>query len=297
VNAARAVSMAFGATADSTAPTVSITSPAAGATVSGTITVQVNASDNVGVAAASLSVGGTSLGTDNSSPYSFTWDTTTAANGTYTLTATATDRAGNGASTQVSVTVYNASNVDATPPSVSFASPANGATLSGSVTVTANVSDNVGVSAVDFYFDGVLKVTDVTSPYTFTWDTTPAANGPHTLMAVARDAAGNSASAQISVTVSNVTGDVSAPTISITSPKNGVTVSGTLSVTVSAADNVGVRKVELYVDGRLTATSTTAPFTTTWSARKAAKGAHTLQCKAYDAAGNVGTSAAVTVYK
>jgi len=55
--------------------------------------------------------------------------------------------------------------------------------------------------------------------------------------------------------------------------------------------------VDLYVDGALTQSSTTAPFTTTWNASKAARGSHTLVCKARDAAGNVGTSAAVTVYK
>jgi hypothetical protein len=51
------------------------------------------------------------------------------------------------------------------------------------------------------------------------------------------------------------------------------------------------------VDGRLTASSVTAPFSTSWNSRKAAAGAHTLVCKAYDAAGNIGVSQTVTVYK
>lgn len=90
--------------------------------------------------------------------------------------------------------------------------------------------------------------------------------------------------------------DTVSPTISITSPQNGTTVGSTIvSVLVNTSDNVGVVKVELYVDGKLTATSTSAPFTTKWNTRKAAKGAHTIQCKAYDAAGNVGTSAILTV--
>jgi hypothetical protein len=88
-----------------------------------------------------------------------------------------------------------------------------------------------------------------------------------------------------------------APTVSITSPGAGTTVSGNVSVLVTTADDVGVVKVELYVDGSLTGTSTSAPFTTQWNARRAAAGAHTLQCKAYDAAGNVGYSASVTVYR
>ena len=63
----------------------------------------------------------------------------------------------------------------------------------------------------------------------------------------------------------------------------------------SATDNVQVVKVELYVDGVLTNTSTTAPFTMNWNAKKAKPGTHVLVEKAYDAAGNVGSSAPVTV--
>jgi hypothetical protein len=66
---------------------------------------------------------------------------------------------------------------------------------------------------------------------------------------------------------------------------------------VNASDDVAVTKVELYVDGLLQAASTTAPFTTKWNTTKAAKGGHTLSCKAYDAAGNVGVSQVVSVTK
>lgn len=92
--------------------------------------------------------------------------------------------------------------------------------------------------------------------------------------------------------------DTTAPSVSITSPQGGQQLSGqTTSVQVSASDNVRVVKNELYVDGVLAATSTTAPFTIKWSTRKAAGGAHQLQCKAYDAAGNASMSSAVTVFK
>jgi thermitase len=92
--------------------------------------------------------------------------------------------------------------------------------------------------------------------------------------------------------------DTMPPTISITSPVEGVTVSGTtVSVLVNARDDRAVAKVELYVDGVLKATSTSSPFTTKWNVRKASAGSHPLQCKAYDAAGNVGASTMVTVYK
>jgi len=74
-------------------------------------------------------------------------------------------------------------------------------------------------------------------------------------------------------------------------------VSVNTSVYVNASDNVGVTRVELYVDGVLTSTSASAPFTTKWNTKKAAAGTHNLQARAYDAAGNSGTSNPVTVYK
>jgi hypothetical protein len=185
---------------------------------------------------------------------------------------------------------------DTTPPSVSITSPGAGSTVSGTISVQVAAGDNVGVSSVSLSVDGVLSGGDNTAPYSFTWNTTAAANGAHTLTATAGDGAGNTTSTSIVVTVSNLS-DTTVPTISITSPANGGTVAGNVSVLVSAADNVGVVKVELYVDGQLKATSMSVPFTTKWNTKREARGAHTLQCKAYDAAGNVGTSTARTVYR
>lgn len=186
---------------------------------------------------------------------------------------------------------------DTTAPTVSFSSPASGSTLSGTVSVQVNASDNIGVSAVNFYVDGVLHSTKTASPYTFTWDTTRVSNASHTLRAVASDAAGNSSSSQMSVNVSNLT-DATPPVVSITSPSNGATVSGNkLTISVNASDSSGISRVELYVDGQLKSTITSAPYTFNQNPRNWTAGAHTLQAKAYDGAGNVGTSTIITVYK
>src|SRR5205814_1183983 len=135
--------------ADATPPAVSITSPASGATVSGSVTVSASASDNVGVAGVQFLVDGANLGAeDTSSPYSVSWNTTTVANGSHTLTATARDAAGNRTtSSPVTVTVPT---LHAAPPTFSITAPASGATVSGSVTVSASASDNVGVAGVQF---------------------------------------------------------------------------------------------------------------------------------------------------
>ena len=186
---------------------------------------------------------------------------------------------------------------DTTPPTVSFSSPAAGAGISGTVAVQVAASDNVAVTMVSLSVDGGVATTDSAAPYSFSWNTTGFANGSHTLTATASDAAGNTSSAQITVTVNNSAPDATPPAISITSPVNGAKVNGVVSVQVNATDNVAVAKVELYVDGVLKSASTAAPFSMNWNSRKATSGAHTLQCKAYDAAGNVGASANETVYK
>ncbi|MDH7569866.1 MAG: S8 family serine peptidase [Armatimonadota bacterium] len=186
---------------------------------------------------------------------------------------------------------------DITPPAVSFSTPSQGAVLSKTVTVGAQASDDVAVARLSLYLDGELVAESTSSVCTFVWDTTTAANGVHLLTAVAADTAGNTGSAQVQVTVNNVS-DTSAPQVAITAPSNGQYVGKTtLTVTVAASDNVGVTRVQLYLDGKRVGESTAAPFRFSLNTRPWSTGAHVLFCKAYDAAGNVGTSAAVTVYR
>ncbi len=281
-------------TVDNAAPSVAWSAPASGAFVSGTAPLTASASDNLSVASVVFAVDGTTLVTDASAPYSASWNSATASNGVHLLSATALDMAGNTSHAQLSVTVDNAA------PTVSFASPLSGATVSEMVSVQVNAGDNLGIASVSLSVDGLLLGTDSSAPYSLTWDTTTASDGSHTLTATARDLAGNTVSVQINVTVSNAppTGiDTNPPSISIRAPSDGAVVSRTVSVTVSASDDVGVVEVGLYVDGVLAATSITPPFTNKWNPRKAAKGGHTLRCTAYDAAGNAGYSQTVTVYK
>jgi hypothetical protein len=194
------------------------------------------------------------------------------------------------------VFAVGSANSDTTPPTTAITSPAAGATVSGTVTISASASDNVGVTRVEFYVDGALSSTDTTSPYSASWNTTAVANGTHSLTSKAFDAAGNSTtSTGVSVTVSNSTADTTPPTTAITSPAAGATVSGTVTIVATASDNVGVSKVDFYVDGALSSTDTTSPYSASWTTTAVANGAHSLTTRATDAAGNVGTSAAVSV--
>ena len=129
--------------------------------------------------------------------------------GTYYYVIVAADAVGNTstASREEPATVLP----DGTPPTVSVTAPGGGATVAGTVSVTATASDNRGVSSVQFRLDGAnLGQADSTSPYSTSWDTTAVANGSHALTAIARDAAGNSTTAtSVSVTVDNRPPDTS----------------------------------------------------------------------------------------
>jgi len=175
---------------------------------------------------------------------------------------------------------------DTTPPTVS----ASESGTSGTITLSATASDNVGVTKVEFYVDGTLNATDTATPYSTTVNSTTLTNGSHSLVAKAYDAAGNvGTSSTVNFTISNSTSDTTPPTVSAS--ESGT--SGTITLSATASDNVGVTKVEFYVDGTLNATDTTSPYSTTVNSTTLANGSHSLVAKAYDAAGNVGTSSTV----
>ncbi len=187
------------------------------------------------------------------------------------------------------------SSADTTPPTAAFVSPKGGATLAGTVSADVNANDNNAVASVTLKLDGSPVGVDTLAPYGFVFSTTGFSNGTHTLTAVAVDAAGNEATASVSVSISNVK-DSTPPVPQFTSPKNGASVNGNITVSANATDNIGVVKVEMYVDGNLKAVSNSASASTRWNTKQAGSGSHLLTAKAYDAAGNVGT-VSITVYK
>jgi hypothetical protein len=133
---------------------------------------------------------------------------------------------------------YGSSSSDNMAPTVSITSPANGATVSNNITVSANASDNVGVASVQFTWDGANLGSALTSaPYSISVNTTTGTNGPHTLSAVARDAAGNqTTSSAVIVQVKNPVN--TAPQLSSIANQTVTTGStiGPLAFTVSDAE-------------------------------------------------------------
>jgi hypothetical protein len=104
-----AITFSVATPADSTPPTVTMTSPSNGTTVSATVTVSATATDNVGVVGVQFLLNGATLGAeDTTAPYSVAWNTTAVANGTYSLSARARDAATNQmTATSINVTVNN----------------------------------------------------------------------------------------------------------------------------------------------------------------------------------------------
>ena len=163
------------------------------------------------------------------------------------------------ASTIFTLTGVVASGPDVTPPAVTVTAPANGSTVSGTIAVSSNATDDVGVAGVQFELDGSpLGAEDATSPYDTTWDTTTVVDGSHTLTVVARDGAGNVATAgPTTVTVGN------APvrdTVLLGSQTVGGNVDSNLAglaeaFTFTAARTGQADSISLYVDAGSSATS------------------------------------------
>lgn len=188
-------------------PSVSLTSPAAGAsfTAGSSITVSANASDTDGsVSKVEFFRGGTSLGIDTSAPYSVTWANASA--GSHTFKAVATDN--NNAvtsSTTVSVTVTAASN-DTTPPSVpgGLASPSKTATtVSLAWSAATDNSGGSGVAGYDVYRNGSLVGSPSATQYT---DGGLTASTAYTYTVRARDNAGNASAQSGSISVTTAAG-------------------------------------------------------------------------------------------
>ncbi len=276
-----------------TAPSVSITSPAANATFAApaSITITAAAVDNDGtISKVDFYNGSTFLGTDNTSPYTFTWNNV--AKGNYSITAKATD---NGslvtASDAVPVSVYTPN----VAPSVSITSPADNATFaaSASITITAAAADSDGtISKVDFYNGNSFLGTDNTSPYSFTWNNVAAGN--YSITAKATDN-GSLVTASSVVGISVYTPNA-APSVSITSPSDSAAFAAPASITISAAasDNDGtISKVDFYNGDTLLATVSQSPYTFTWN--NVAAGNYSITAKATDNGSLVTASAAVRV--
>ncbi|WP_242592611.1 Ig-like domain-containing protein [Corallococcus exiguus] len=181
---------------------------------------------------------------------------------------------------------------DTTPPSVEISSPAPASFLRGTYVVTANASDDVGVTQVDFYDGATLIGSSTAAPFSVNWNTTGATSGNHTLTAQAFDAAGNSTtSSDVMVLVDNF-----APVVNLGVPQYNPTsqyyVRGIVTVGWSVTDQSlsGVAQTEFMQEGVVKATApgySGYTYNFTWDTRVLGNRSYSLALRATDNAGNV----------
>jgi hypothetical protein len=215
VSAAGSTSVAPGATT-----TYTLTASSSAGTVTGTVTVTVTATPSPAPTINSFTANPLSI--VSGSPSTLSWSTSSATSETIspnvgtvgaagsvsvspTVTTTYTLTASNSAGTTTrSVTITVSPNKDTTPPTVSITSPSRGAVLTGTVTLSATATDNVGVVGVQFQINGINFGPELTGGvYSIPWDTTKVSNGGYTLTVTARDAAGNRSTDTAKVKVKN----------------------------------------------------------------------------------------------
>jgi peptidoglycan/xylan/chitin deacetylase (PgdA/CDA1 family) len=271
---------------DTQAPTSSITCGGAACSsgwYGGPVSVSLSAADGgSGVAAIRYTLDGSDPTT--ASP---TYTAPFTVSATTTVKYRAWDNAGN-----VEATNSQLIQIDTIAPTSSIR--CNGATCSAngwyktSVDVVLSATDaQSGVAVIRYTLDGSTPSA-----------ASPAYSGPFTLSATttvkyrAWDNAGN-----VEATKSQVVRiDLTAPTVAITSPTDGATVTGTVKITASASDvGSGIAQVSFYVDGNLIGTAKSAPYSLTWNTKKVTAGQHTLWAVAQDVAGNTQTSTSIRV--
>jgi hypothetical protein len=276
---------------DNTAPTVTLDQPAAGP-LTGVFLMQASASDGeTDVTQVEFLVDGVVQGSDSTPTYQFSLDSATAGlfDGTHSLQARATDRAGNQTSALRSLVIDNS------PPSVTIQAPLVGP-LTGTFLFRANATDNdTNVSEVRFYVDGGLIFTDNVAPYEVNFDSTTVADASHTFRVEADNGVALMAFAESGFVVDN-----SAPNLTQTGPPGTPNpVSGSIDLTADASDlHSGITMVEFLVDGNPHASmppDTTTPYGVSFDTSQVVNGAHVYSLRATNGVGLTTTSGGVSL--
>jgi len=173
--------------------------------------------------------------------------------------------------------------LDTTAPTVKLTSPAANASISGStVNIAATATDNVGVSRVEFFVDGVSVGIDTSSPYSTTWDSSKVANGDHQLSVRGYDTAGNTSTDSIVVRTSN--GDTLAPTAPLGLLAQALAYNSVRLTWSASSDNTAVAGYRVFRDGVPVATTNNG--TVYEDSAVNASTSYSYRVEAFDAAGN-----------
>jgi hypothetical protein len=178
------------------------------------------------------------------------------------------------------------------PPAITLLTPANAASVTGTVNLTASTVTSTGVQ---YILDGSpLGPLVQGAPYTLAWDSTTVTNGNHLLAAQTKDATGVVGTSNVaSITVVNA---ATPPTVTLTSPVTGDTVSGSIALAATVASQNPITSVQFYVDNNAVGSPiTTPPYIYYWNSLTVAGGTHTVSVSALDSLGQIGNSASATI--
>ena len=281
-------------------PTAVITSPASGAIVDGNVLIETLVTDNLEIDKVEFFINNESVYTDSiGSDYSFLWETDTLPDDEhYVLAVIAYDLVGNeGPSTAITVYLDNDDNV---LPHGSILYPYAGQIVSGVETVSINAEDNNSIDTVEFYINNILVFSDGTQPYEYDRDTNLEMEDlNHIVGSIIRDDSGNQFEVpSISVLVNYIPNDSNPPTITISNPLSGQTVSDTVNFLVAAYDDIGIAYVEFFIDGFTLGTDDEAPFSYLWDTASnigVHGNQHALSAIVVDTAGNTTFSQPILV--
>ena len=188
---------------------------------------------------------------------------------------------------------------DDDPPDVTITSPSDGATIKSRAAVRVTATDRYDVADVTLLINGLAIAADTIEPYQFVIDPSKFAPGEHDLTVEAVDTSGNVGLDTIMVVFAG-SGDIAPPSIRITSPQDGDTVRGIVTIMAVASDGGTLTTADVLIHGEVLATIPQFEAATTiahnWNASGASPGLHTVAVRATDAAGNEATdSIRVTV--
>ena len=240
---------------DSTPPMVSITSPTDNTEVKSSVSITVTATDNVGISKVEYQIDSGTFHTmahTYGDIYTGTWDTTQNSNGDYTITVRAADTSGNKKADSVKVKVVNIETTDSVKPIVKITSPDPSSEVEDTIEIAAVVTDNVGISEVEYRIDtGRWRAMwhSTGDTYEATWDTTGGEDGIYTISVKAEDTSGNIETDEVTVTVCNfkISGSTIPPTIKSFehSPENP-TASDKITITATVTSDNELESVKLY---------------------------------------------------
>ena len=281
-------------------PTAVITEPASGQTVSGNVLVETLVIDNIEIDKVEFYINSQIVYTDSIAPdYNYLWNTDSLPDDeNYVISIIAYDEVGNeGPSTAITVHLDNYDNIN---PSGLIMYPYAGQIISGQQTISVLAEDNFGIDSVDFFINSVLVYSDNEEPYEYDWNTEfEFEDANHIIGSIITDLAGNQFEIpSISVFVNNIPNDNVPPTISISNPVSGQTVSGTINFSVNVDDNVGIAQVEFFIDGYSTGVVTEEPYSYLWDTTSnigAHGDEHALSAIVIDTAGNTSFSQPILV--